>query len=970
MKKMEFAFKRFSAMVLALILLSGSLTAAAEETTENVIYEPIAISESGIISYAEYREAIKNSAKANSEIKIKGSDYSSYSGTISSGENNGLLTGSDSEVTWSFNVESAGFYNLDVTYFPTISKGGAIERTVKIDGNIPFDEARYIEFSRIYTDGEIKTNSKGDQVTPEQIEKPRVLTYSFHDADSFVSEKLGIYLTQGTHTISFVAHKEQLEVLELKFKPEEKVLSYKEYLEKNSNEDISAEVITVEAEKAVEKSSFTIYPTSDKSSAATYPQHPVKTRLNIISGEKWGKTGQWLTWEIDIEKAGFYSIAPRFKQDSYDGGFVSRKLYIDDECPFKEAASLRFNYSGSWNVSPLGKEEPYYFYFDEGKHQIKLEVVLGDLSGIISKIQNALTSLNADYRRILMITGPAPDIYRDYGYEDLIPEVLEDFKAQAKALQEAIDELNEKSDVKGDFTNSINKLIIILDQIEEDPEIISELFATYKENLASLGTWIQGIMAQPLDVDRIYIVPKGTDIPDDGDNWFKNLWFKIKMFVLSFTQDYQSFATEITEEDYKNDKVISVWMTNGREQSQIMQKLAEQYFTPATGLKINVQLVAPTALLPSALAGTGPDVAMNLGSHIPIDFAIRNAAVDLSRMEGFEEVTKRFHSAAMTPFTFNGSVYALPETMTFLMMFYRTDIFEELSLKAPTTWDEFYEVIWELQQQKLDVGFPINAKTSVVSNMNLYGIELFLYQNGGTIYNDRLDASAMSEDLNVECFEKMAELFTLYKFPVDYDFANRFRSGEMPLGIVEYPMYNQLTIFASEIKGLWKMAPVPGTVMADGTVNNISPAASSGIMMLKGAKNYKNSWEFIKWVTSDETQTRYANEVESVLGAAAKQATANLSAIGSMSWTDDEYKALKAQMNALQGTPEIPGGYYTARAIDFAFADVYAGGKEPSSALLTQVEMINQEIARKRKEFGLTNQKGEVQNEQKITRNS
>jgi ABC-type glycerol-3-phosphate transport system substrate-binding protein len=309
----------------------------------------------------------------------------------------------------------------------------------------------------------------------------------------------------------------------------------------------------------------------------------------------------------------------------------------------------------------------------------------------------------------------------------------------------------------------------------------------------------------------------------------------------------------------------------------------------------------------------------------------------------------------MTPFSFNGSVYAMPETMTFLMMFYRTDIFEELALKAPTTWDEFYEVIWELQQQKLDVGFPINAKTSVVSNMNMYGIELFLYQNGGTVYNKELNASAMSQDLNVECFEKMAELFTLYKFPVDYDFANRFRSGEMPLGIVEYTMYNQLTIFASEIKGLWAMAPVPGTVKEDGTVNNTSPAASSGIMMLKSAENYDNAWEFIKWVTSDETQTRYANEVESVLGAAAKQATANLSTIGNMSWTDAEYKALRAQINSLQGTPEIPGGYYTSRAIDFAFADVYAGGKEPSSALLTQVEMINQEIARKRKEFGLNN---------------
>lgn len=943
------------AVVLAFLIASVYFPVIAEKKSETVdALTDLTVNKE--TTYLQYRDGLKSNQKAGSEIIISAANVFSSSGRVESGENGGLLTGSDSVVTWSFSVSEPGFYNLDISYFPTVSKGGSIERTLMLDGDVPFKEARYIEFSRIYKDGEIVRNSKGNEVTPEQLEKPRRMVYTFHDANTFVSENLALYLTAGEHTVSLTAHKELLEIFELKFIPEKKKLSYSEYIKKYSGKGSDAkDIIKLEAEKTFEKSTFTIYPTSDKSSAATYPQHPVKTRLNIISGDKWSKVGQWLSWEIDVKESGFYSIAPRFKQDSYDGGFVSRKLYIDDECPFEEAASIRFDYASSWTVKPLGGKEPYLFYFEKGVHTVKLEVVLGELSDIISDIQGALTSLNADYRRILMITGPAPDIYRDYGYENLIPEVLEDFKKQEKVLQQAIDELNKKSNVKGDFTNSINKLIIILRQIEEEPEIISELFNTYKENLSSLGTWIQGITAQPLDVDSIYIVPEKAKTPGSGDSFFTNIIFKIKMFVLSFLEDYQSFATEITPEDYKEGKVVSVWMTNGREQCQIMQKLTEQYFTPKTGLKANVQLVAATALLPSALAGTGPDVAMNVPSSTPIDFAIRSAAVDISKMDGYEEVIKRFHETAITPFSFEGSVYALPETMTFLMMFYRTDIFSELNLSAPKTWDEFYEVIWELQQQKLDVGFPINAKTSVVSNMNLYGIELFLYQRGGTLYNETLSASAMSRDLNVECFEQMAELFTLYKFPVDYDFANRFRSGEMPLGIVEYTMYNQLTIFASEIKGLWEMVPVPGTVQEDGTVNNTSPSASSGIMMLSNAKNRKNSWEFMKWVTSDETQMRYANEVESVLGAAAKQATANLSAIESMSWTDSEYKALSSQIKALQGTPEIPGGYYSARAIDFAFADVYAGGKEPTSALLTQVEMIDQEIERKRKEFGFEN---------------
>lgn len=906
-------------------------------------------------SYDSYMNKYKNAKPGEDNITIPAASYISFEGTVENSDS-GVVTGDDSELSWNFSVSSEGLYNLEVDYFPTISKGGSIERTVMIDGIVPYSEASFIEFSRVYTDGEVTQNAKGNDVTPEQIESPRRLTYTLCDPEAVVAGALCVYLEAGEHTLSLIANKEKLELFEIRFVPAKSPVSYSEYIKehKSSADAQEAEVICVEAENMTEKSSSTIYPVSDKSSSSTYPQDPVKTRLNIIDGGKWGRVGQWITWTFNVEKDGFYKIAPRYKQDAYFGGFVSRSLKIDGQIPFKEAEKIRFDYTSAFSVKALGDDNgEFSFYLTSGEHTMTMQVVIGDMDSVIIGVKSALDALNTDYRRILMITGPSPDIYRDYGYENLIPEVLDDFKAQTSNLEGAIKNLNEISNTKGDFTNSINKLIIVLKQIEKDPEMISELFSTYKENLASLGTWIQNITAQPLTVDRIYIVPDNSVVPSGNNSFFSNLWFKIKKFILSFGEDYQSFASEITEEDYKNGNVVSVWMTTGREQSQIMQRLTEQYFTPESNIKINVQLVAATALLPAALAGTGPDVAMNVPSSTPIDFAIRDAAVDLKQFEGFEDVRDRFHPAAMTPFTFSGNVYAIPETMTFLMMFYRTDIFEELGLKAPQTWDEFYEVIWELQQQNLDVGFPINAKTSVVSNLNLYGVELFLYQRGGSVYNKDFTASAMGDDLNVECFEKMAELFTLYKFPVDYDFANRFRSGEMPLGIQEYSMYNQLTIFASEIKGSWAMAPVPGTVKDDGSIDHTSPAASSGIMLLKGAQDYKKSWEFIKWVTSTEIQSKYAKEVESVLGTAAKHATANTESLNSMSWTQAEYSALESQFAHLQGTPEIPGGYYTVRGIDFAFADVYASGKNPANSLLNQVTMINEEIARKRKEFGL-----------------
>ena len=46
----------------------------------------------------------------------------------------------------------------------------------------------------------------------------------------------------------------------------------------------------------------------------------------------------------------------------------------------------------------------------------------------------------------------------------------------------------------------------------------------------------------------------------------------------------------------------------------------------------------------------------------------------------------------------------MPETESFNMLFYRTDIFEELGLEPPQTWDEFSHALEVIQKANLQVG--------------------------------------------------------------------------------------------------------------------------------------------------------------------------------------------------------------------------------------------------------------------------
>ena len=73
----------------------------------------------------------------------------------------------------------------------------------------------------------------------------------------------------------------------------------------------------------------------------------------------------------------------------------------------------------------------------------------------------------------------------------------------------------------------------------------------------------------------------------------------------------------------------------------------------------------------------------------PVNLGIRGALADLRQFDDFEEVLENFQKGAEVPYTYNGATYALPDTQNFMLMFYRTDVMEELGLEIPQTWDDF-----------------------------------------------------------------------------------------------------------------------------------------------------------------------------------------------------------------------------------------------------------------------------------------
>ncbi|MFC4388607.1 extracellular solute-binding protein [Gracilibacillus marinus] len=874
-------------------------------------------------------------------------------------QNAAIWTDEIGTVEWNINIEEEGLYHIAIQYYPVEGKSSSIERELRINDELPFQGAQTLTFPRVWGNEKevIEKDNRGNELRPRQIEKPMWREMLLRDAEGYYVEPYSFYLKEGLNKISLTSSREPMIMDYIKIFQVEEALTYEQVFNEYKDEqyeEVKNIQIKIQGEDAKIKSAPTLYAINDRSSPATEPYHVSKIRMNTIGGYNWRWPGQWITWEVDVPESGLYQIAIKNKQNMLRGVFSTRKLLINGELPFKEVEKIPFTYDNDWNTKLLGEKTPYLFYLNEGKNEVTLEVTLGDIAPLLRTVETSILELNELYRKILMITGAVPDPYRDYQLEKQIPDLLEKFEQQANTLREVAEELERVTGETSDQTAILNTIEYQLRDFVIRPETIQRRLDSFKINVGSLGTWILTVREQPLEIDYLLVTSSDKQIPKAEASIFQKLKHSAGAFVYSFIEDYNSIGNVAEAE---SSDAITLWIGTGRDQAQVLKSMIDDTFTPETGIQVNLKLVQMNVLLPATLARQGPDVAMQIGNEIPVNYAMRNAVVDLTQFEDYEQVEKRFRDSAIVPYQFNGGVYALPEQQTFSMLFYRKDILAELGLQVPQTWNDVIEMIPVLQKNHMNIAFPLlqdpQAPGQVQNLVPNQTFTMMLYQKDGVLYDSDAKSSALNSDISMEVFKDWTSLYTNYKIPLKFDFPNRFRTGEMPIGIDEYTLYNHLSVSAPEIRGLWEFVPIPGTVTEGGTIRREVGSAGTAAVIMEQSKNKEASWEFLKWWTSKDTQVRFGREMEGLMGAAARYPTANIEALQELPWPLRDYKQLEEQWQWVKGIPEVPGGYFTGRHLDNAFREVVNNGTNTREALHDYVIYINDEIKVKRREFNL-----------------
>ncbi|MDR2569539.1 MAG: extracellular solute-binding protein [Oscillospiraceae bacterium] len=893
-----------------------------------------------------------------------------------------VLTGESAVIEYDVMIEEAGLYEILFEYYPVEGKSSAIQRSIFLDGELPYNELAMVEFSRIWQNLQVinqpdssniiwEKDNQGNDLRPRMVETPEWISQPVYDSSGYISQPLSVYFPTGNHTLTIYSLREPMLLRRIILTNREPVQNYEEALARRDSlgaKDTSGQLVQIQAQNSNRTSSQMLYPIQDQSSPAVIPVSAKYLLNNTIGGNSWRFSGQWIEWDFTVPETGYYELTVHYRQNFRRGVNVSRNISINGETPFTEVSDYGFAFTRNWRMDRLSDESgtPFKFYLEEGStHTLRMQAVLGDFGDIISNVREAVYDLNAIYRSVISRTGRTPDRFADYQIARTFPNLTADMTNVHDRLTWALDEMRR---VGGASSERERILISMRDQLSlliNDNELFPRHIGSFRENIRACGTWLNDSIEQPLQLDSIYFHSSDTPVPSRNNNVFHIIWHEITRLFYSFIIDYNQIGNVANEGD-----VITLWIGSGRDQANVVKTLIEERFSRSTGINVNDMLVDMNTLLQASLAGQGPDVAIQVAGDLPMNFGLRGSVVDLRSFEGFDEVRGRFAESAMEPYEYGGKTFALPETQVFPMMFYRKDILADLDIQLPNTWNDVYVAISELSFNHMEFGMLPNEQA----------FTMLLYQNGGEYYNKNRTRSALDTEEALNAFRIYTEFFTDFKLDRNTSVEERFRTGEAPIIIADYTFYNTLQISAPDLKGVWGFAPVPGTIQADGSVDRsvssngggaltttsmigVFGGGGSATVMMDSTDMKDQVWEFMKWWTSTETQVLFGREMESLMGPAARVPTANREAFSLLPWPAADYRALNYQFQSVYSIPQVPGGYYTFRNVNNAFYAVTTPAADrpggivhapmPREALMDRVILINDEIRSKRIEFGL-----------------
>lgn len=683
---------------------------------------------------------------------------------------------------------------------------------------------------------------------------------------------------------------------------------------------------------------------------ALYPYDYKVQKINVLDGSSFNTAGQKVLYAFRVEHAGVYRIGFRYSQSAKEGIPNYANIEIDGRQPRDlRGVAFAFTDTAYENITlPTG------VYLEEGTHTIAIALDGAPLKEAVdgfSAIMKEVSDLGLEIKKL---SGTLSSKNRSWNVEDYLPGVIDTlngYKAEMERLYARLGALQDENPAA-----AVNAKLAIgnLEKAVEEPGKLPQNLSLLNEGSGSvtqlLADLIDKLSGQSLSVDRIYIYDGQRELPQAKSGVVTSFVNSVKRFfnTLLGGQD------ELTSEDE-----LVVWMNRPIHYMEILQTMCDTTFTKQTGIRVRLALMpSEQKIILSNATDTAPDVAIGLGVNAPYDLGLRGAVTDLTQFDDFADyIQKEYDPELLNPYIHEKKIFGVTETQEFYVLCYRRDILEKLHISVPQTWSDVADLMPVLRRNSMDFYLQLSGWSGTKP---LYATLPFLVQAGASPYAEDGLSPAINSEEAMKGFETLTDLYRLYNVPKNVSsFYNSFRYGQIPIGIASFTDYVKIKNAAPEIANLWEIAPSPGTLLEDGSIQRGTTAAASACAIMESSDKKNEGWEFLKWWLDSGTQVEFANSLQTTFGPEYLWNSANKAAFANLTFPEKDKKVIQTQWEQTFEIHRHPALYSIERELSTAWSHVVLDGQSPRIALDNAASVANREFKRKLLEFGYVDEKGD-----------
>ena len=380
---------------------------------------------------------------------------------------------------------------------------------------------------------------------------------------------------------------------------------------------------------------------------------------------------------------------------------------------------------------------------------------------------------------------------------------------------------------------------------------------------------------------------------------------------------------------------VSIWHTFTDAQQAALEKFAADFNATQTEYEVVVESQAYSGFLDSvynAVAnGVGPSIIINYASTAA-DYVKDGLVVDLSQYIFDEEIGMAdvYNSlpdsikAETTGFV-DGGLYALPAVTTGPIFFINQTLYNELGLKAPTTWAELAENSKVIYEAKGIPGFAADSLTDMMQALMMQSGAGYIDVENKKVLFDTEAATAW-----LAWFGENVQKGYFALNPTGDYWSNDFNAGMVAAYLGSCAGVPYIVPDGFE----YSVAP-----MVRGDVANWFPAWNRGpIVFNKDEATNKGAYMFIKYFLSAEVNCAWAQAMNAISPYGTTQASEAYAAFAAE--LDPSLVAVQDNLDVAGALPTVTGSYAVRTALQDA-AIAVAGGMTAEDAMAAAVATSN-----------------------------